>query len=428
MVEQNYINRISDAKLTEYINTFGAVLIEGPKWCGKTTSAARRANSELRIADPSNNYQAKRLAENDVSTALQGDRPRLIDEWQEVPATWDAVRYACDQAMGLPGQFLLTGSATPREREAPLHSGAGRIGRLRMDTMTMQELGTSSACNSLKDLFEGSVPQGASSATLSSIAESICRGGWPVTAHMPVERAMTIARSYIDAVASEDLQNIDGMARDPEKVRRLIASLARNEATLASKKTIVADTADLGAGGARSLAESTVSDYLQALRKVFFIDDVPAWDPALRSPIRIRASRKHHLTDPSLAAAALGITPESLIADQKTMGFLFESLVTHDLIVYARAMDARVCHYRDDSNLEVDLIVQRSDGAWGSFEVKLGSKQEEEAARNLRALEKKMVERGEKRPSVKAIIVGVGGVASMRDDGVAVVPIDTLGA
>lgn len=419
-----YIPRIADAQLADYLATFGAVLIEGPKWCGKTTTAARQAASELRIADPVSNYQNKRLAELDVATALDGDRPRLIDEWQEVPATWDAVRYECDRAGGLPGQFLLTGSATPQERMRPVHSGAGRIGHLRMDTLSLMEMGISNGKTSLAALFAGEDPAGVSKLSLQDVAHAICRGGWPVAMHLDIVQAMRIAASYIDAVASEDIVRVDGVARDPEKVRRLIRSLARNESTLASKKTILADTLT---DTQRELAESTVTDYLATLSKLFFVDDIPAWNPALRSPVRIRAASKRHLVDVSLAAAALGLTPETLIGDQKTMGLLFESLVAHDLRIYARAMDAKLMHYRDDSNLEVDLIVECSDGRWGAFEVKLGSAQEDAGAANVRALERKMVERGERPASVKAVIVGIGGVAHMREDGVAVVPLDVLG-
>lgn len=424
-----YIERISDAMLREYLQTFGAVLVEGPKWCGKTTSASVHAASELRIADPANSYQSKRLAEVDAVAALRGARPRLVDEWQEVPSTWDAVRYECDQAGGVPGQFILTGSATPREAARPLHSGAGRIGRLRMDTMTMQELGTSTGETSLRALFAGGHPEGISTATVRSVAEAICRGGWPGAYGLTVERAMLVASAYIDAVVGEDLGRMDGTVRDPSKVRRLITSLARNESTLASKKTIVADTVGDGrTGGGASLAESTVTDYLAALRKIFFVNDIPAWSPALRSPVRIRSAAKRHLADPSLAAAALGATPESLVADQKTMGFLFESLVAHDVIVYARAMGAQVMHYHDDSGLEADLIVALPNGDWGAIEVKLGVAQEDDGAANVISLEKKMVKRGERPPLLKAVVVGIGGIARMREDGVAVVPLDVLGA
>ncbi len=423
-----YISRVSDTQLSEYLETFGAVLVEGPKWCGKTTSAARQAASELRIADPANGYQNKRLAELDVSAALDGARPRLIDEWQEVPATWDAVRYACDQASGRPGQFLLTGSATPREGDRPVHSGAGRIGRLRMDTMTQSELGLSSGTTSLADVMSGGKPRGASKLTLGGVAEVVCRGGWPAAVGLSVRQAQLIARSYLDAVAEEDLSQVDGVTRDPAKVRRLLRSLARNESTLASRKTIVADTAGEFPGARPTVSESTVASYLTALCKVFLVDDIPAWAPALRSPLRIRSTAKHHLCDVSLAAAAMGATPDTLLADLKTLGFLFESVVEHDLRVYARALGAEVMHYRDDSNLEVDCIIQGRDGSWAPVEIKLGSGQEDEGAANVCALERKMVARGERPPVMKAVVVGIGGVARVRSDGVLVIPFDTLGA
>lgn len=419
-----YIERVVDAELAESLEAFGAVLVEGPKWCGKTTSSSRHAASELRIADPSGNYQNRRLAQLDVMAALAGDRPRLVDEWQEAPATWDAVRYLCDEAGGTPGQFILTGSATPHERNRPVHSGAGRIGRVRMDTLTLQEMGISTGESSLSALFNGEPSSGFGRASVKDVAAWVCHGGWPAAVNLDVRQSQRIALSYLDAVANEDLERMDGVSRDPRKVRRVIASLARNEATLATKKTIVADASEqLGS----KIAESTVSDYLAALGNVFFTDDVPAWDPALRSPVRIRSARKRHMADSSLAAAALGATPQSLLADLKTLGFLFESLVTHDLMVYARANDARVSHYQDDSGLEVDLIVQRSDGEWAPVEVKLGSDQENAGATSVCALERKMTERGERRAAFKAVVVGVGGIAHLREDGVVVIPIDTLG-
>ncbi len=422
-----YIPRLSDELLKDCLDTFGAVLIEGPKWCGKTTSASLQAASELRIADPANNYQNKRLAQTDTATALKGERPRLIDEWQEVPATWDAVRYECDQAQGRPGQFILTGSATISDMSRPIHSGAGRIGHLRMDTLTLQELGLSSGESSLGALFTGEAPAGKSQMSLGDLATAICHGGWPAAAQFSVEQSMAIANSYLDAIAGEDLERVDGVARNPAKVRRLITSLARNESTLASNRTIAKDSA--GAEElSSSLSAATITNYLSALEKIFFVCDIPAWSPALRSPVRIRSSKKRHLADPSLAAVALGASPDSLLDDQKTLGFLFESLVAHDLIVYSRTVGAKVMHYHDDSNLEVDFIVQKEDGSWAAFEVKLSSVQENEGARNVLSLDRKMIERGEKPATLKAVIVGVGGVAHIRDDGVAVIPFDTLGA
>ncbi len=427
MPKERYVARLSDAMLEEALGTFGAVVVEGPKWCGKTTSAARLASSQLRILDPAGQFQNRRFAQTDPVGALQGGRPRLIDEWQEVPMLWDAVRYACDEASGAAGQFILTGSSVPRPHgkaasyESPVHSGAGRIGRVRMSTFTMVELDKSTGEISLAGLMRGERYSVApSSIGLLDYAEVICRGGWPAATALTTRQAMLTASSYIDAVATSDLSRVDGVRRDSAKVARVIASLARNESTLATNKVLLADM-----GG--EIADSTLRDYLDALKRVFFINDVPAWSPSLRSTVKIRAAAKRHLADPSLAAAALGATPESLVNDLRTMGFLFESLAIHDLDVYARAMGAQVMHYRDDSGLEVDSIVSAPGGTWGAFEIKLGANQEDAAAASLCSLERKMVERGERAPAVKAVIVGVGGFGYTRPDGVQVVPLDRLG-
>lgn len=420
-----YISRLADAQLEGYLNTFGAVVIEGPKWCGKTTTGMQRAASQLRIADPAGGYQNRRLATLEPIEALTGDRPRLIDEWQEVPSLWDAVRFECDQSRGDPGQFILTGSSTPRDQSKPLHSGAGRIGRMRMDTLTLQELGISDASTSLQSLFAGDDPHGIGRLSVREIAEIVCRGGWPAAARFDTAQAMRIARSYIDAVVEEDIEDVSGISHDPNKVRKLITSLARNESTLASHKTIVLDANTQGEGGPRSDA---ILAYLKALKRMFVVDDIPAWSPALRSPVRIRSTAKHHLADPSLAAAAIGATPSALLKELKTLGYLFESLVGHELIAYARMTDATVWHYRDDSDLEVDFIVQTPDGRWGAFEVKLGADQVDAGAKNVNRLDAKMSKRGERPAAVKAVIVGMGGIAERRDDGVCIIPIDSLGA
>lgn len=326
--------------------------------------------------------------------------------------------------MGEPGQFILTGSSTPRTQDRPVHSGAGRMGRMRMSTLTLQELGVSSGKTSLRSLFEGSNPHGRGRMDVLAVADCVCRGGWPASVQMSTDAAQRIAQSYIDAVVDEDIERARGIRHNPEKVRRLIASLARNESTLASHKTIMEDSR---MGGEGALSPETVSGYLQALTQMFFVEDIPAWNPALRSPIRIRAAAKRHLADPSLAAASLGATPASLVRDLKTLGCLFESLVIHDMLVYARMTDATVWHYRDDSDLEVDLIVQTVSGDWGAFEIKLGSDQVEKGVRNVVRLDEKMSKRGERPASVKAVIVGVGGVAERRPDGVCIIPLDALG-
>ena len=426
-----YIERLTDDLVRSRLSTFGALLVVGPKWCGKTTSAARLAASQFRLMDPTGRFQNRRLATIDPAQALRGPRPRLVDEWQEVPEIWDAVRFECDEAGGVPGQFILTGSTVPHpQHEAggdlrePMHSGAGRIGRLKMSTLTQAELGTSSGAISLAALMQGEGPEAvqASSASLASIATAVCHGGWPASAALSVSQSMELAYAYLDAVATSDVSRVDGVRRDPQKVSRLICSLARNESTLASNKALRADLNE------EAIADSTLRDYLSALRSIYFIEDVPAWSPALRSPVRLRSSAKRHLADPSLAAAALGATPNSLVNDLKTLGLLFESLVLHDLSVYAQTFGGSVMHYRDDSDLEVDAIVTMPGGDWGAFEIKLGSAQEDDAARSVNALARKMTERGERPPTVRAVVVGVGGIGYQRDDGVAVVPFDQLGA
>jgi hypothetical protein len=292
-----------------------------------------------------------------------------------------------------------------------------------MSTMTAAETGASAGTVSLGRLIRGDEsPQGASTIALLDITNLVCRGGWPSALNMTVRQASLTARSYIDAVASSDVSRVDGVRRDPGKVERLIASLARNESTLASNKTILADLDGSG------VADSTLRDYLDALRRVYFVEDIPAWNPALRSPVRVRSSAKRHLADPSLAAAALGATPESLVNDLKTLGLLFESLVLHDLLVYAQTFRGRVMHYRDNADLEVDAIIGLPGGQWTACEIKLGAAQEDAAAASLVALERKMTARGERAPLLKLVIVGTGAIGRLRSDGVAVVPYDVLGA
>ena len=438
-MQNGYIPRIVDTAVEDYLQAFPAVCIEGPKWCGKTTTAGRHAASQFSLADPAGGFRNRAIAQLEPSLALQGAEPHLIDEWQEVPSLWDAVRFACDQGTGR-GRYLLTGSATPRASQRPMHSGAGRIARLEMSSMTLMEQGVSSGEVSLRGLFAGEAYAANSTLDLGTIATLIVRGGWPANIGVNDGQASLTARSYLDAVAEDDLSEVDGADRDPVRIRRLLASLGRNEATLASKAALLRDTAEYlpedaeGKGLKRSgghhpvpLAETTMDYYLAALTRMHVVEDIPAWRPALRSPVRIRAARKRHLADPSIAAAAIGATPQTLLADPKTLGFLFESLATHDLLVYARAMDAQVMHYRDNTDLEVDLIVETRDGRWGAFEVKLGAAQVEDGAANVLRLDRKMTERGQRPASVKGVIVGTGEFAHLRDDGVQVIPLDTLG-
>lgn len=416
-----YINRIVDAELEDDLGIFGAVAICGPKWCGKTTTARVFSGSEISMTDPDGDFAGKTMAKIDPASALVGTTPRLVDEWQEVPKLWDAVRYECDRR-GEPGQFILTGSATPNDAEQPMHSGVGRFATLRMDTLSLFEAGRSTGGVSLAGLFDGKLPIGCRGLMtgLPSIAEAVCRGGWPDAVGRPLRVGMRIADEYVNRVAKSDISAIDRVHRDPARVSSLLSSLARNESTLAGTKAITADMA--GGEGTRN----SVAQYVSSLRRIYVVDDVSAWSPALRSPVRLRSSAKRHLADPSLAVAALGADEESLVRDPKTLGLLFESLAIHDLRIYARATRAEVYHYHDATDLEVDMIVARRNGDWVAVEVKMGPSGIDDGAANLLALERKMVGHGERPPRAKCVLVGFGASAHVTEDGVMVVPIDAL--
>lgn len=416
-----YMSRCIDRSIERDLGIFGAVLIQGPKWCGKTTTAQRFAESSLSLSDPAGDFAALQLARIDPAQAIVGATPRLIDEWQEEPKLWDAIRFECDRRAGKPGQFLLTGSATPNDADQPMHSGIGRISRLRMETMTLAELGVSSGAVSLESLLNGCPIKAALGSIngTADIADLLCRGGWPQAVGKTTADAMRISAAYIDGVCESDVSRVDGVKRDPEKVRALLSSLARNESTLAGEKSLEKDL-----GG--DVSRSTLRRYTDALRRIHIIDDIPAWHPALRSPVKLRQSAKRHLADPSLAVALLGANPESLASDPKTLGLLFESLVLHDLKVYAAANDSSVSHYHDADDLEVDAVIRRRDGTWIAVEVKLGSPQIPEASANLLRLERKLVERGERPPAAKLIVIGFGMPAHTTPEGIIVAPVDTL--
>ena len=372
------------------------------------------------LADPARNFENRLRAESDPALAITGKVPRLIDEWQEVPKLWDAARFECDRRGGEPGQFIFTGSATPRDESRPAHSGVGRFAKLRMDTMTLFELGKSSGEVSLAGLFAGGKYSGCiGSLSSAAIAECVVRGGWPAAIGKSTRAAAAMARHYIDIVAEEDLPRVDGARRDPEKVKAVISSLARNESTLATTKALVAD---LGVGVTRQ----TASAYHAALARLSFVRDIPAWDPAIRSPVRLRESPKRHLADPSLAAAALGATKDALLEDFKTLGLLFESLVLHDLWVYARAGGMELYHYHDARDLEVDAVVAKPGGVWMPIEIKLSSAQLGEAEKNLLAVERRMVSAGNRQPVAKVVVIGYGAQTHLTECGVQVVPLDVL--
>lgn len=421
-----YISRIVDQQIERKFKQSGALLVRGPKWCGKTSTCEQFAASALKMRDPDTYAASMEAAAVRPSLLLRGERPRLIDEWQVAPVLWDAVIYDIDEKGGEPGQFLLTGSATPRDfgdDEAPKHTGTGRIARVDMDPMSLSESGHSSGDVSLASLFDGSDKcEGFSSLTVEDYAHLICAGGWPA----PIARGSLsgqISRDYLDALCDSDIAEASGVSIDPDRARALLRSIARNTAQEASNATLLADVKNVGIG----MSEPTLRVYLNALRRLFVIEEAKAWAPALRSKTPLRSSAVWHLCDPSLSAAALESDEEALLSDLNTMGYLFESLCVRDLRIYMRNMDGGVYHYRDKTGLEADAILRKSNGEWAGVEIKLGGqKRIDEGAANLLALADR-VDCG-KMTSPRFLMVVTGGqYAYTRLDGVHVVPIGCLG-
>ncbi len=421
--KNKYKARIMDEQVKRYLQTFGAVCIEGPKWCGKTWISSYHANSEFLIADSSNNFQNRRLAEMSPSLILDGETPRLIDEWQEAEPIWDAVRYAVDQS-GLKGQFILTGSSTPKQKEKRVHSGAGRIGKLRMRTMSLYESGDSSGKVSLKDLCEGNITQTLTGeVSLKDLAKYIVRGGFPGAMDIPTTNAQLISQSYIETILTDDAQRIDGVKYDIDKMRLLLRSLARNESTTATKKKLASDIKEVDD---ETVNYDTVSAYLDVFDRLFLVDNQKPFASNIRSSVRVKQAEKRHFCDPALACAVLKATPERLINDLETFGFLFEALCERDLKIYAESFGAQVFHYQDYANKEIDAVIELDDGRWCAFEIKLGANKIDEGAQNLIEIRDKIVSEGGKSPSVMCVICGMSNAAYKRPDGVFVVPITAL--
>jgi predicted AAA+ superfamily ATPase len=422
LTKQGYKPRIVDQKIAALLTEFGAVCIEGPKWCGKTWTALHHANSSVFIADPEGNFRNREMARYEPSLILEGKPPLLIDEWQEVPGIWDAVRFEVDQGHRK-GRFILTGSATP-PKESYVHSGAGRIAKVRMRTMSLFESGDSSGSVSLKSLFAGgSFKSQRSSMTLDTLIALTLRGGWPALAG-DNQFLPEVPRQYLARIAETEVSAIDGKIRNTSKVTAVIRSLARNNATLVSNKTIQKDIDPKQDESA--VNRNTITLYLSLLKSIHVLEEIPGWDPELRSTKRLRVSPKRILTDPSLAAAALGATPVTLKRDLNTFGFIFEGLCIRDLSVYAEMYGASLYHYRDESDLEADVIIELPDGQWAAAEIKLGAHQTDTAAANLLKLKNKMLKNNIPSPAFLAVISGLSGFAHQREDGVYVIPIDCL--
>lgn len=421
---KNYRNRIADDILKRKLEGKGAVVIEGPKWCGKTTTAEQIAKSVLYMDDPSNKAQNITISETNPKQLLRGETPRLIDEWQIAPKLWDTIRFEVDHRGEL-GQFVLTGSAVPADTHEITHSGTGRFTWLMMRPMSLYESGESNGTVSLKEMFEGKDEiEGYADLTFERLAFVICRGGWPQAIDMRDEIALDQAIDYYTAVVHSDINRADNIEKNPERVKRLMRSYARNQGSQVPNTVLVQD---VKSNDETSINEETVATYLKALRKIFVIEDMPAWNPNLRSKTAIRSSDTRYYIDPSIAVAALGLGPDDLVNDLHTFGFLFETLCIRDLRIYADSLGGEVYHYRDKDGLECDAVIHLRNGKYGLIEIKLGGDTLiEEGARNLKAMEAKIDTDKMNSPSFLMVLTGVGNYAYRRKDGVLVVPIGSL--
>jgi len=421
---KGYRPRIADEILKRKLEGKGAVLIEGPKWCGKTTTAEQIAASVLYMDDPETKEQNITMSEVSPKRLLKGDTPRLVDEWQLAPKLWDAIRFEVDHRGEL-GQFILTGSAVPPDTKEITHSGTGRFTWLTMRPMSLYESGNSSGEVSIRDLF--TTPEsidGESKLDIDRLAFLICRGGWPQAVGMRDEISLDQAMDYYDAVVHSDINRADNISKNPERVKRLMRSYARNQGSQTPNTALAADVSINDDG---SINEETVALYLNALRKIFVVEDMPAWNPNLRSKTAIRSSDTRYYVDPSIAAAALGIGPQDLIADLNTFGFLFETMCVRDLRVFAEALNGGVYHYRDKDGLECDAVIHLRNGAYGLIEIKLGGDRLiEEGAASLKTLATKIDTQKMKAPAFLMVLNGTGNYAYRREDGVYVVPIGCL--
>ena len=419
-----YKQRIADRILERKVHGKGAVLIEGPKWCGKTTTAKQLAKSVLDLGDSAVLKQSSGLIEISPKTLLDGDTPRLIDEWQALPPIWDSIRSEVDRR-GEPSQFILTGSSVLPEADETVHSGTGRFATIKMRPMSLYESGESTGTVSLKDLFEGkSIEVQQNELDVEEIAFLTCRGGWPWATIISKKVALDQAFDYVDSVIQRDIQRVDKVKRSAERAKLLLRSYARNISQQVSYGTI---KKDMLSNDASTLDEDTVADYIKALKKLFVIEDLAAWNPNIRSKAAIRTSDTRHFVDPSIGTAILGLGPKDLINDLKSFGFFFEDMVVRDLRVYAEALDGELYHYRDSSGLECDTVLHRRNGSYALMEVKLGGEQNiEDGAKSMLALAENIDTDKMPAPSFMAVIVGVGQYAYQRKDGVYVIPIGCL--
>ena len=426
-----YLNRVADKMLQERLETFGAVLIEGPKWTGKTTTAEQHAKSFIKLQDPDMAEEYLATAATKPSLLLKGEKPKLIDEWQDAPVIWDAVRTAVDNANGAPGQYILTGSNAV-DKTKIRHTGTGRITRMKMYPMSLWESLESSGEISIRELFDNpayDIDGASSKLDVPGLIRVACRGGWPATLQMNQKSAMLVAKDYVNSVCENDITRVDGKQRNPKIARQIMRSYARNISTLAKKTNILTDVT---ASGDITISMDTYDDYVEALERLFVIQDIDAWCPAIRSKSSIRSTKKRNLIDPSIAVAAMGLSPEYFNTDFKTLGFLFESLCLRDLKIYSSSFDGSVSYYHDRYGLEVDCVLHLNDGRYALIEFKLGTHEIEDGARHLNKIEELIKEHNKEEkqcpirlPDSKIIITGAK-YGYKRDDGVFVIPIGCI--
>lgn len=423
MDQKNYLPRIVDKQLREYLEAFGAVCVEGPKWCGKTWTSSYHSKSEIFIGDPAGNFQNRQLAQLSPALVLEGETPRLIDEWQEVPPIWDAVRYQVDQRTDK-GQFILTGSATPNHKGI-LHSGAGRIARLRMRPMSLAESGDSSGAVSLEALCRGELrPAMTGEVEIKKLIDLMIRGGWPGSLSLSAQQAALLPGEYLNAVIDDDVYRMDGVKRNTAKMRLLLRSLARNESTTATNRTLKNDIKEQDD---EDIDVETVAEYLDIFERLFLTDNQPPFSTGVRSSVRVKQAVKRHFCDPSLACSLLKVTPETLLGDLETLGFLFEALCERDLKIYAESFGGSLYHYQDYQGREIDAVVELPGGQWCAFEIKLGANQIDRAAAGLLRLQQEFMNDPKgKPPAVLCVLCGMSSAAYRRPDGVFVVPVTAL--
>ena len=423
MNNEIYLPRLIDKQVTLRLETFGAICIEGAKWCGKTWTSRHHAKSAIYLGDPSGNFQNKELIKLAPNTALDGETPRLIDEWQEVPSVWDTVRHEVDKR-GKKGQFILTGSSTPVQKGI-LHSGAGRISTIRMRPMSLYESNDSSGQVSLQSLFDGTFEAigAVQDVDLQTLIELTIRGGWPGSLGLKYEQYSLIPKEYMRSIINHDIYRLGGIGRDARKMDLLLRSLARNESTTASISTLKSAIMEYEND---DLASDTISTYLTIFDRLFLIDNQKAFSANIRSSTRIKQSDKRHFVDPSLAIAALGANYDDLLNDLNTFGFMFEALCERDLRIYAESIGGELFHYQDYKNREIDAIIQLDDGRWGAFEIKVGADSIDRAAKSLIEISNSLEAEGGRKPDILVVICGLSNFSYQREDGVYVVPITSL--